>query len=65
MWVSFVAWARTASAASQTTPTDWASRWKSTTAVLNLDNPETAALAQTLPAGKAVTFALGEEEYGV
>ncbi|KQS55206.1 UDP-N-acetylmuramate--alanine ligase [Brevundimonas sp. Leaf363] len=31
------------------------------TAVLNLDNVETAALAQTLPAGKAVTFALGEE----
>lgn len=32
------------------------------TAVLNLDNPETAALAQTLPAGKAITFALGEEK---
>ena len=36
------------------------------TAVLNLDNPETAALAQelaqSLPAGKAITFALGEEE---
>lgn len=36
------------------------------TAVLNLDNPETAALAQelaqTLPPGKAITFALGEEE---
>lgn len=31
------------------------------TAVLNLDNPETAALAQTLPPGKAVTFGLGEE----
>lgn len=31
------------------------------TAVLNLDNPETAALAQTLPAGQVVTFALGEE----
>lgn len=35
------------------------------TAVLNLDNPETAALAQnlaqTLAAGKVVTFALGEE----
>ena len=35
---------------------------RATTAVLNLDNPETAALAQTLPTGKAVTFALGEEE---
>ena len=35
---------------------------RATPAVLNLDNPETAALAQTLPAGKAVTFALGEEE---
>jgi len=34
---------------------------RSTTAVLNLDNPETAALAQTLPADKVVTFALGEE----
>lgn len=32
------------------------------TAVLNLDNPETAALAQMLPAGKAITFALGEEK---
>ncbi len=32
------------------------------TAVLNLDNPETAALAQMLPAGKAITFALGEEQ---
>lgn len=36
------------------------------TAVLNLDNPETAALAQelaqTLPAGKAITFGLGEEK---
>ncbi|MBU2348048.1 MAG: UDP-N-acetylmuramate--alanine ligase, partial [Alphaproteobacteria bacterium] len=32
------------------------------TAVLNLDNPETAALVQTLPAGKAITFALGEEK---
>ena len=31
------------------------------TAVLNLDNPETAALAQTLPPGKAITFGLGEE----
>lgn len=31
------------------------------TAVLNLDNPETAALAQALPPGKAITFALGEE----
>lgn len=35
---------------------------RATTAVLNLDNPETAALAQTLPAGKAISFALGEEE---
>ena len=34
---------------------------RATTAVLNLDNPETAALAQTLPADKVVTFALGEE----
>jgi UDP-N-acetylmuramate--alanine ligase len=34
---------------------------RSRTAVLNLDNPETAALAQTLPAGKAITFGLGEE----
>ncbi|MGX1747704.1 MULTISPECIES: UDP-N-acetylmuramate--L-alanine ligase [unclassified Brevundimonas] len=33
-----------------------------TTAVLNLDNPETAALAQTLAPGKAITFALGEED---
>ena len=33
---------------------------RATTAVLNLDNPETAALAQTLPAGKAITFGLGE-----
>lgn len=31
------------------------------TAVLNLDNPETAALAQTLAPGKAITFGLGEE----
>ncbi len=31
------------------------------TAVLNLDNPETAALAQQLAAGKAITFGLGEE----
>ena len=30
-------------------------------AVLNLDNVETQALAQTLPAGKVITFALGEE----
>ena len=30
-------------------------------AVLNLDNLETAALAQTLPADKVITFALGEE----
>lgn len=35
---------------------------RATSAVLNLDNPETAALAQTLEAGKAITFALGEEE---
>ncbi|WEK41430.1 MAG: Mur ligase family protein [Candidatus Brevundimonas colombiensis] len=35
---------------------------RATTAVLNLDNPETAALAQTLPAGKAITFGLGEEQ---
>lgn len=34
---------------------------RSTTAVLNLDNPETAALAQSLPAETVVTFALGEE----
>jgi UDP-N-acetylmuramate--alanine ligase len=30
-------------------------------AVLNLDNVETRALAQTLPADKVITFALGEE----
>ena len=35
---------------------------RAATAVLNLDNPETAALVQTLPAGKAITFALGEEK---
>jgi UDP-N-acetylmuramate--alanine ligase len=35
---------------------------RATTAVLNLDNPETAALAQELTPGKAITFALGEEE---
>lgn len=39
---------------------------RAATAVLNLDNPETAALAQelaqSLPPGKAITFALGEEE---
>lgn len=35
---------------------------RATTAVLNLDNPETAALAQTLAPGKAITFALGEED---
>ncbi|WP_427789467.1 UDP-N-acetylmuramate--L-alanine ligase [Brevundimonas diminuta] len=35
---------------------------RATTAVLNLDNLETAALAQTLASGKAITFALGEEE---
>ncbi|WP_420479150.1 UDP-N-acetylmuramate--L-alanine ligase [Brevundimonas sp. FT23028] len=34
---------------------------RAATAVLNLDNPETAALAQTLPADRVVTFALGEE----
>lgn len=34
---------------------------RAATAVLNLDNPETAALAQTLPPEKVVTFALGEE----
>ncbi|MBU1385243.1 MAG: UDP-N-acetylmuramate--alanine ligase [Alphaproteobacteria bacterium] len=34
---------------------------RSTTAVLNLDNPETAALAQSLPPERVVTFALGEE----
>lgn len=33
---------------------------RATTAVLNLDNPETAALAQELPADKAVTFSLGD-----
>ena len=31
------------------------------TAVLNLDNPETAALAQALAPGKTITFGLGEE----
>lgn len=35
---------------------------RATTAVLNLDNPETSALAQALPTGKAITFALGEEK---
>ena len=35
---------------------------RATTAVLNLDNPETAALAQTLAPGKAITFGLGEEK---
>lgn len=35
---------------------------RATTAVLNLDNPETAALAQGLPPGKAITFGLGEEK---
>jgi len=35
---------------------------RATTAVLNLDNPETAALAQSLPPGKAITFGLGEEK---
>jgi UDP-N-acetylmuramate--alanine ligase len=31
------------------------------TAVLNLDNPETAALAQALKPGQALTFSLGDE----
>lgn len=35
---------------------------RATRAVLNLDNPETAALVQTLPVGKAITFCLGEEK---
>jgi len=35
---------------------------RATTAVLNPDNPETAALVQTLPVGKAITFGLGEEK---
>jgi len=39
---------------------------RAATAVLNLDNPETAALAQelaqTAPAAKVITFALGEEK---
>ncbi|WP_312596668.1 glutamate ligase domain-containing protein [Brevundimonas sp.] len=35
---------------------------RAATAVLNLDNPETAALAQTLAPGKAITFGLGEEK---
>lgn len=35
---------------------------RATKAVLNLDNPETAALAQTLAPGKAITFGLGEEK---
>ncbi len=34
---------------------------RATTAVLNLDNPETQALAQSLRADRVVTFALGEE----
>jgi len=34
---------------------------RATTAVLNLDNPETQALAQSLPANRVVTFAMGEE----
>jgi len=34
---------------------------RATTAVLNLDNPETQALAQSLPADGVITFALGEE----
>lgn len=35
---------------------------RATRAVMNLDNPETAALVQTLPVGKAITFCLGEEK---
>lgn len=35
---------------------------RATTAVLNLDNPETASLVQTLPVGNAITFGLGEEK---
>lgn len=35
---------------------------RATTAVLNLDIPETATLAQTLAPGKAITFGLGEEK---
>lgn len=31
------------------------------TAVLNLDNPETAALAQSLPGDRVISFGLGEE----
>lgn len=34
---------------------------RAATAVLNLDNPETQALAQSLPPEKVITFALGEE----
>ncbi|WIY70062.1 Mur ligase family protein [Aquidulcibacter paucihalophilus] len=34
---------------------------RATKAVLNLDNLETQALAQSLPADKVITFALGEE----
>jgi UDP-N-acetylmuramate--alanine ligase len=34
---------------------------RATRAVLNLDNVETRALAQSLPADKVITFALGEE----
>lgn len=34
---------------------------RATRAVLNLDNLETQALAQSLPADKVITFALGEE----
>ncbi|MGZ9113623.1 MAG: glutamate ligase domain-containing protein [Brevundimonas sp.] len=34
---------------------------RATKAVLNLDNVETQALAQSLPADKVITFALGEE----
>ena len=34
---------------------------RATTAVLNLDNVETAAVAQTLPADRVITFALGQE----
>lgn len=35
---------------------------RATRAILNLDNPETAALAQPLPSGRAITFSLGEAE---
>src|SRR5690606_20856915 len=35
---------------------------KAATAVLNLDNEETAALARALPAGKAVTYSLSNPD---